>query len=263
MTRLVDTHCHLQDSKFDEDRAEVIKRALDALDWIVVIGDDLETSRAAVELTGDRVFASVGVHPYHATVLDDGACQVLHDLAARPGVVSIGEIGLDYYNEFSPRPAQREAFPRQLAMACELGLPVVVHNREADDDTYAILSEHRASLAGCIMHCFGSDAAFAERCVALGCHISFAGNVTFPKAEALREAAAAVPLDRLLVETDSPYLAPPPKRGKRCEPAFVQYTAQVLADVKGVSPEELAAATTENAHRVYRVPQPVGTGAAE
>jgi TatD DNase family protein len=252
---LVDTHCHLTDPKFDADRAEVIARALDTLEWLVLIGESLPHAERVADCTQDRVYAAVGVHPYHAQTLDDAAEARLRELAARPGVVAIGEIGLDYHNEFAPRPAQHEAFERQLALAVSLGLPVAVHNREADADTLALLEPHMDRLHGCIMHCFGSGAEAARRFVDLGCHISFAGNVTFPKAEALREAAAAVPLDRLLVETDAPYLAPQPVRGKRCEPHFVTHTAEVLAKVKGVPIETLAEATTANARRVYRVPR--------
>ncbi|MCC6145195.1 MAG: TatD family hydrolase [Candidatus Hydrogenedentes bacterium] len=251
--RLVDTHCHLQHHRFDDDRQEVLARALGVLEWLVVIGDDLESSRAAAALVQDRVYATVGLHPYHAEQLDDDTLAELRALAAQPGVKAIGEIGLDYFNEYAPRPAQHQAFERQLELACELGLPVVIHNRSSDDDCYAILKNFANRLPGCIMHCFGSDAAYAERCVDLGFHVSFAGNAAFPKAPELREAAAAVPLDRLLVETDAPYLAPPPLRGKRCEPQYVVHTAECLAEVKGVSPEEFAAHTTANAHALYRV----------
>lgn len=250
---LVDTHCHLQDEQFADDREAVLARALEVLDWLVVIGDDLETSRAGVALIQDRVYAVAGVHPYHATTVEEGCLEALAELVGQPGVVGLGEIGLDYFNEYSPRAAQWQAFEQQLRLAVEVALPVVIHNRDADEDCFAILKEYVGALPGCIMHCFGSDAAFADRCMALGCHISFAGNVTFPKAEKLRDAARAVPLERLLVETDAPYLSPPPKRGKRCEPHYVQYTAEKLAEVKGVSFEELAAHTTENARAVYRI----------
>jgi len=252
--RLVDTHCHLQDPKFDPDRERVLARALEVLEWLVVIGDDLANSQAALALARDRVYVSAGLHPYHASHVDAAALDALREVAAHPAVIAIGETGLDYFNEFSPRADQAKAFQAQLALACELQLPAIVHNREADEDSYAILKEHIGRLPGCILHCFGSDAAFADRCVALGCYISFAGNLTFPKAQKLRDAAATVPLDRLLLETDAPYLAPQAQRGQRCEPAFVQHTAHVLADVKGVSPGEIAAQTTQNACRVYGLP---------
>ncbi len=253
MTRPVDTHCHLQDAKFDGDRAQVLARSLDKLAWLVVVGDDLESSRAACEIVRDRVFATVGFHPYYAKDLDDAALQSLRALAGRPGVRAIGEIGLDYYNVFSPEPAQHTAFERQLELARELGLPVVIHNRDADEDAYAILRNHIDNLAGCVMHCFGSDAAFAKRCIDLGCYVSFAGNLTFPKAQGLRDAAQAVPVDRLLVETDAPYLAPQAERGKRSEPHFVTHTAAVLAQLKGLSTEAFAEETTANAARLYAI----------
>jgi TatD DNase family protein len=248
---LVDTHCHLQDDKFEADYSEVLERALETLDWLVVIGDDLPSSRAALNCLRDRVYAVVGMHPYHASQVDDACLEELRLLAGQPGVVGLGEMGLDYFNEFSPRTDQKPAFEKQLELACELSLPVVIHNRDADDDSYAILKNVASDLKGCIMHCFGSDAAFAERCVDLGFYISFAGNVTFPKAQPLRDAAAVVPLDRLLVETDAPYLAPQPKRGRRCEPQFVEHTAQCLAELKNVDMGEFADATTANARRVY------------
>ena len=256
MNRIPDTHCHLQDPRFDGDRAEVLDRALDRLDWIAVVGDTLESSEAALALARPGVVAVVGVHPYHAESVDDGAVARLRDLAAHPAAAALGEIGLDYFNEFAPRAAQRPAFERQLALAAELGKPVVVHNREADDDCLAILRDHMPALPAVVMHCFGggpeSAAAFAE----LGCLISFAGNLTFPKAQKLRDAAAVVPLDRLLAETDAPYLAPQPRRGQRCEPADVLLTAAELARVKGLDPVELKDRLRENASRVFGVRGP-------
>lgn len=257
---LVDTHCHLQSQRFAPDFEEVLARTLEALDWIVVIGDDLPSSEEAVALVRERVFATAGIHPYHATGVDAEALATLRGLLGRPGVVALGEIGLDYFNEYSPRPDQAQAFEQQLDMACELGLPVVIHNREADADSFAMLQNFGTRLSGCIMHCFGSGKEFAHQCAEAGFYVSFAGNVTFPKAEALRAAAAAVPLDRLLVETDAPYLAPVPLRGKRCEPWHVQFTAETLAALHGLTPEELGQATSTNAARAYRVPQHGGLG---
>lgn len=252
---LVDTHCHLQDPKFAADREEVIAHALAVLDWFVVIGDDLPNSRAAVALCRDRVYATVGMHPYHGDKTDAAVLAELRELARHPGIVAIGETGLDYFNEFSPRAAQRAAFQGQLELARDLCLPVVIHNRQADADTLALLREYKAELRGVIMHCFGSDAAFAEQCIALGFYISFAGNLTFPKAQPLRDAAAVTPLDRLLVETDAPYLAPQARRGQRCEPAWVAHTAETLATVKCVPVETLRKAVTANAHAIYGIPE--------
>lgn len=255
--QLVDTHCHLQDAKFDDDRDDVIARALDTVDWLVVIGDDLETSKAGLELTGDRVHAAVGVHPYHAGEITDDAIVALRELARHEGAVAIGEIGLDYYkyNE-TPRAVQQEALCRQLELASELALPVVIHNRDAHDDLADILGSFSRGLAGGVMHCFAGDEAFLERCLSWEFYISFAGNVTFPKAEELRRAAERVPLDRLLVETDSPYLAPQPVRGKRNEPAYVRHTADALAELKGVAPSQLGQATSQNAAHLFGVAKP-------
>ncbi|MFP4190612.1 MAG: TatD family hydrolase [Candidatus Hydrogenedentota bacterium] len=252
--RLADTHCHLQAGAFDEDRDTVRARALERLEWIVVIGDDIESSQAGLELTGPGVYAAVGVHPYHAAHVTSKSLETLEEMAASPQVVALGEMGLDYfkYND-TPPDVQAEGFRRQLELAVELELPVVIHNRESQDDIIAILDEYAGRLAGGIMHCFSGDTRLVERCVKWGFHVSFAGNVTFPKAGAVREAAAATPIDLLLVETDSPYLAPQPKRGKRCEPAYVRYTAETLAEVKGVSLEELGERATANAERLFRV----------
>lgn len=253
---LVDTHCHLQDAKFTPDRAAVIERALAVLDWFVVIGDDLANSRAAVALAqgNDRIYASVGMHPYHGNKTDTAALAELRALAGQPRVVALGETGLDYFNEFSPRAAQRTAFQAQLELTRDLGLPVVVHNREADADMLPMLREYAGELNRVIMHCYGSDAAFAESCAELGLYISFAGNLSYPKAQKLRDAAAVTPLARLLVETDAPYLAPQARRGQRCEPAWAALTAETLASIKGVSFETLCRLTTINAHAVYGVP---------
>ena len=251
---LVDTHCHLQDPRFDDDRPAVLERSLDALEWLVLIGDDLDSSRRAVSLVRDRVYAAAGFHPYHAAQVDASALEQLSRLAASEGVVAIGEIGLDYFRYAETTPAeQRRAFEAQLELAATLRLPVVIHNRDADDDTLAILRNARNRLPGVVMHCFGSNAAFAATCVEQGFHISFAGNVTFPKAEPLREAAALVPIDRLLVETDSPYLAPQPVRGKRCEPAYIQHTAACMAGLKGMTLEEFAEKTTSNAAQLFGI----------
>ncbi len=249
---LVDSHCHLYDAKFDADRETVIARALDILDWLVVIGDDLPTSEQALALVRPRIHATVGIHPYYAATAGAGGIQRLRELAARPGVVAIGEIGLDYFKHCdTPPTVQREAFIRQIDLAAELQLPIVIHNRDADADLCAILDEHASRLPGGVLHCFSSGPELVERSAAWDFHISFAGNLTYPKAGNLRDAARLVPLDRLLVETDAPYLAPQALRGQRCEPAFVRHTAACLAEVKGISVEELSAATAANAARVF------------
>jgi TatD DNase family protein len=250
---LVDSHCHVQHDAFDEDREEVIARSLDALDWFVIIGDDIAMSQRAADMARERVYATVAMHPHHADQTDAAALSAIRELAVRPGVVAIGEIGLDYHYMLSTDANQRTALERQLEIAVELEMPVVFHCREAEEDFLRVVEPFHRQLVGAVMHCFGGDAAFAQRCLDWGFHVSFAGNVTFPKAPTLRDAAKIVPLERLLVETDSPYLAPQPVRGKRCEPLFVQHTARFLADLKGVSLEAFAEATTRNAERFYRI----------
>lgn len=252
---LVDSHCHIQDAKFEDDRETVIARSLDVLDWMVVIGDDLPTSQQAVDLTRERIYAAVGVHPYYADTVDDAMIESLRFLAQSDRVVALGEIGLDYfkYNE-TPRDVQALAFRRQLELACELKLPVVIHNRESTDDLSAIIDDYADALCGGVMHCFAGSPDFVKRCVDWGFHVSFAGNVTFPKAEELRIAAKAAPLDRILVETDAPYLAPQAVRGKRCEPAYTQHTAEFLAEFLAVPYEEFSRITSENAATLYRIP---------
>ena len=250
--RLFDTHCHLQDPKFDADRDAALNRALDGLEGLVIVGDDLENSRRAVDLCGPKVYAAVGFHPYHGGDITPDSLTALRELASQPGVVALGEIGLDNFRYCeTPRDVQLTAFEAQLDLAATLHLPVVIHNRDAHEDIAAVLASWTDRMAGGIMHCFAGDAAFAMQCVEWGFHVSFAGNVTFPKAKDLREAAAQVPLDRLLVETDSPYLAPQPVRGKRCEPAFVRYTAEEIAVLRGMSLQDLAKTTTANAHRLF------------
>ncbi len=258
---LVDTHCHLQSPAFDNDRRDVLARALAALDWIVVVGDDIASSEAACESAGDRVYATVGIHPHNADVATPENLQQIRDLAVhpclptgRPRVVAIGEVGLDYHYEHSrPRTVQIQALERQLELAAETALPVVIHCRDAYDDMAAVLDKHAPRLSGGVMHCFSGDTEFAERCVGLGLFISFAGNVTFPNADRLREAARNVPLERLLVETDSPYLAPQPVRGKRCEPLHVTHTARCIAELKDVDHAQFADTTTDNAARAFHL----------
>ncbi|HRI88434.1 MAG TPA: TatD family hydrolase [Candidatus Hydrogenedentes bacterium] len=250
--RPVDTHCHLHDAAFDADRAEVTARALEALEWIVLIGDDIAASQKAVSLTAHGIFAAVGVHPYHPEQVTPENLDILRGLATRPSVVAIGEIGLDYYiHNDAPRDAQQRAFHAQLRLAAELALPVVIHNRDSDEDALSILREHDVNLPAVIMHCFSGGPSFAELCIERDYYISFAGNVTYPKATLLRSAAQVVPMNRLLVETDSPYLSPQPHRGKRCEPSYVVKTAAALAAVKGIAYDDFVEQTTANATRVF------------
>ena len=250
---LIDSHCHLDDAKFDEDRDQVIERALAAgVETMMAIGTgdgpaDLET---AVRLA-DRhafIYATIGVHPHDASKATAETFATLRDLAAHPKVLAIGEIGLDYHYDFSPREIQRSVFEQQLEIAAESRKPIVIHTREAWADTLSILRQ-RWNGAG-IMHCFTGDAAQAREALDLGFYLSFGGILTFPKAESVREAARITPEDRLLVETDCPYLAPVPYRGKRNEPAFMVETVRRLAPVRGASPEAIAEVTTRNFERL-------------
>lgn len=234
----------------------MIARSLEILDWMVVIGDDLPTSQKAVELAGDRIYASVGIHPYYADTLNTEMVDALRFLAQSENVVALGEMGLDYFKHCDiPKEVQKEAFRAQLDLACEMNLPVVIHNRESTEDLCKIIDDYTDNLCGGVLHCFAGSPEFVKHCLSWGFHVSFAGNVTFPKAEELRIAAKEVPLDRLLVETDAPYLAPQAVRGKRCEPGYTKHTAEFLADFYGISYEELSKATADNAARLYRVNQ--------
>ena len=253
--RLFDTHCHLDEEAFAGDVEQVVARALDeGLVGLATIGITAATSRAAVELAGrfECVHAVVGIQPNYVAESTEADWKTILELVSADKVVAVGETGLDRYWDYSPIEDQAEMFQRHMRLARDHDLPFVVHCREAEADVVAEL-EHEAAngqLNG-IMHSFAGDAATAARCVELGMHISLAGMLTFKKNEQLRTAAAEVPLERLLVETDAPYLAPMPYRGKRNEPAWVRHTAECLAEVKEISLEELAEATTANALRIF------------
>ena len=258
---LVDSHAHIDGEEFDADRDEVLARARAAgVGAILNVGTGDPHSGSlerGVEVAGRYagVYAAAGVHPHDARLYTDAAEErLLGIVRGHERVVAWGEIGLDYHYDNSPREAQREVFRRQLRLARESGLPVIVHSREADEETVEILENEwaGASRAG-VMHCFGGGEWMARRVLALGFLISFAGNVTFKKAEPLREVARQVPLERMLVETDCPFLAPVPHRGRRNEPAFVADTARFLASLRGVGEEEFARATTENFARLFGI----------
>jgi TatD DNase family protein len=285
---LIDSHCHIDGEAFDEDRDEVVQRARDAGVGVMLnIGtgdphtDDFRQAVAVAERY-DNVYASVGVHPHDAKLYDDRAEAHLIELVrSSKKVIAWGEIGLDYYYDHSPRDVQRDVFRRQIRTARKLDLPIIIHSRDADEETVEILTEEfgrsadtpvriegssredfsrrsdthadKSVRAPGIMHCFGGTAKMAEALMPLGFYISFAGNVTFKKAENLRDAARVVPLDRLLVETDCPFLTPVPFRGKRNEPSYVVHTAQFLADFYGVSFETLAEHTTRNFLDLFKI----------
>jgi TatD DNase family protein len=265
---LIDSHCHVAESEFDGDRDAVLDRAADAgVTTLVCVGATgaVDSNRPALALAGTRrgvrVVASVGIHPHDASTADDGALAQLRRFAAAPGVVALGETGLDYYYEHSPRAAQREAFARTAAMARELDLPLVVHVRDAHRDAAEVLREEPLSAAGGVIHCFTGDADDARRYLDLGLHLSVSGIVTFRNADALRQALRLIPEDRLMIETDAPFLAPIPHRGKRNEPAHVRLVAEAVAQVQGRPFEAVARTTAANAARVFHLgpPAPEGT----
>ncbi|HVG30305.1 MAG TPA: TatD family hydrolase [Pyrinomonadaceae bacterium] len=258
----IDSHAHIDGEEFDADRDEVIARARAAgVEAILNVGTGDPhggSLERAVELAEryEHVYAAVGVHPHDARLFDDAAAERVRKIVqGSRRVVAWGEIGLDYHYDNSPREAQREVFRRQLRMAREEGLPVIIHSREADEDTVGILEEEwRGAARAGVLHCFGGGPWMAERALALGFYVSFAGTVTFKKAEPLREVALRVPLSRVLVETDCPFLAPVPLRGRRNEPAFVVETARFLAKLRGEGVEEFARATSSNFGRLFDPP---------
>ena len=251
---LFDTHAHLHFPEFAGDLGAVLARARAAgVRRVLTIGTNVETSRAAVALAAREpdVWASVGVHPHDAGEADATALAEIEELAAEPRVVGIGETGLDFFRNLSPRDAQERVFRAQLALARRVGKPVIVHCRDAHEATLAILAEERVDEPGGVMHCFSGDVEIARRCLGLGLLISLAGPVTYPKARALPEVARFVPGDRLVVETDCPFLPPQPYRGKRNEPAYLAITAARVAELRGESLQTLAARTSENAAKLF------------
>ena len=254
--KLIDSHCHLDSEQFDGDREAVIERALAAgVERMLTIGSgdgppDLE---AAIRLA-DRypmLYASIGVHPHDAAKAAPETFRTLVELAAHPKVVAIGEIGLDYHYDHSPRGVQRDVFAEQMRIAGDARKPIVIHTREAWPDTVALIRKHWNPAYGGVIHCFTEGPAEAREAIDLGFYVSFAGIVTFPKAAGIQEAARMVPAGRLLVETDAPYLAPVPMRGKRNEPAFIVRTVSRAAELRGVAPEEIAAITIANFERLF------------
>ena len=258
---LVDHHCHLDFPQFASERAAVVARAKAAgVGIIVTISTRIRRLPELIAITEEHpnVYCSVGTHPHHAhEELDIPVEEIVH-LSGHPKVVAIGEAGLDYFHQKSPKEAQADGFRRHIAAARITGLPLEIHTRDAEEDTIAILEdEHAKGAFPALLHCYTGGEALARRAVALGLYVSFTGVITFKKSDALRAIASEIPLDRLLVETDAPYLAPDPFRGKTNEPAYVVHTAAALAKVKGLSTDAIATATTENFYRLFRkVPNP-------
>jgi TatD DNase family protein len=245
-------------AQFDADREAVLDRARAAgVGSLLIVGgvDEEAGHRRAIGLAEGLGFpASAGVHPHEARLATDETWDELSGLARDRRIVAIGELGLDFHYDHSPREAQRAVFRRQLRLAREVGLPVIVHTREADDETATLLEQEGAGEVGGVIHCFTGGHELARRALALGFYISFSGIVAFPRAEVIQEVARIVPLDRLLVETDAPFLAPPPYRGKRNEPAFVVEVARKVAELRGVAPEAIGAAGSQNFRRLLRLP---------
>lgn len=254
----IDTHCHLDEESFTQDCAETIQRAVDAgVKTMLAVGITLDSCRRVVDLAqrNPNVYAIVGLHPNYVSAAQPGDWEKIVELMRAPKVVGIGETGLDKYWDYAPIDLQTEFFHRHLDLSRQLDLPFVVHCREAEAETLAVLQQHAAAgpLRGA-MHSFCGSAETAAACLQMGMHLSFAGMVTFKKNDSLRQLSITLPLDRLLVETDSPYLAPTPFRGKRNEPAHVRLTAACLAESRGISKEEVASITTQNARQLFRLP---------
>jgi TatD DNase family protein len=251
---LIDTHCHLDFPEFDADRLQVIARAAArGVNRIVNIGSSLEGSRRSVKLAGehDCLYATVGIHPHEADSFREAQAKELKELAMERKVVAIGEIGLDYFKNFSRADNQRRLFQSLLALARESSLSLVIHSRDAHKDTISMLKEFMPLKA--VVHCFSGGRDFLEDCLGLGLMVSYTCNITYKKAEGLREALKATPLDRLMLETDAPYLSPEGQRGRRNEPANVRELAEFAARLLGVSPEELAEITTRNAREFFKI----------
>jgi TatD DNase family protein len=250
--RLIDTHAHIDMGHFDGDRDEVIGRARKEKVGFINMGLNVDSSEQSVSLAdeNDGVYAGVGFHPHEANLFDDSAPGQLRDLSGSGSVVAIGEIGLDYYRDNSPRADQREAFRAQLDLACELGLPVSMHNRSSTEDLLRILKERKELPRG-VTHSFFGDYELGMELIDMGFHLGLSGPLTFNGEKELRDAVKRFPLDRLLLETDCPFLTPEPHRGKRNEPSYVRYVAEEIARIKGVSATEVAETTTDNARRLF------------
>ncbi|EAX48049.1 hydrolase, TatD family [Thermosinus carboxydivorans Nor1] len=253
---LFDSHAHVDDKRFDADRAEVIARlAAGGVTGFLNVGADMASSARSLTLAEqyDNIYAAVGVHPHDAKDVRESDYDQLAAWAAHPKVVAIGETGLDYYYNLSPREVQQRIFIRHLDLARQLDLPFIIHDRDAHGDVLAIIKKEAKGLRG-VFHCFSGSLEMAREVIKLGFYVSLAGPVTYPNAAKLKEVAASVPLERLLIETDSPYLTPQPHRGRRNEPAHVRYVAETIAALRGLSLEQVAAATAANARELFRLP---------
>lgn len=251
---LIDTHCHLDFPEFDKDRDAVIKRAkASGIDYIVNIGSSIAASKnsCGLALKYDCIYAAAGIHPHEADNIDKQAIITIGELAKKDKVVAIGEIGLDYFKNYSRAENQRDLFISLIKLAKDMGLPLVLHSRQAQDDTLKILKEFMP--LKCVVHCFSGDENFLKDCLDMGFLISFTCNITYKKAQNLREVVGAAPLERIMLETDAPYLAPEGLRGKRNEPSNVRHLADEIARIKNTSFEQVAEVTTANAKRFFNL----------
>ncbi|MFL6980002.1 TatD family hydrolase [Bacillus inaquosorum] len=253
---LFDTHAHLNAEQYDTDLEEVIERAKsEKVERIVVVGFDRPTIIRAMEMIEEYefIYAAIGWHPVDAIDMTEEDLAWIKELSAHEKVVAIGEMGLDYHWDKSPKDVQKEVFRKQIALAKEVNLPIIIHNRDATEDVVTILKEEGAEAVGGIMHCFTGSAEVARECMKMNFYLSFGGPVTFKNAKKPKEVVKEIPNDRLLIETDCPFLTPHPFRGKRNEPSYVKYVAEQIAELKGMTFEEIASITTENAKRLFRI----------
>ncbi len=257
MTMIIDTHCHLDFSEFDSDRPQALAAAKAAgVEVLIDVGSSLEGSRRAVALSRQyaEVFATVGIHPHDAKTCDEAAFAEIEKLVREPKVVAIGEVGLDYYRNLSEPAAQREVFGRFLALAARAVKPLVVHCRNAESDMLRMLTpEAMKGIPGIVVHCFSGSRDFLSACLDMGFFVSFTANITYKKADSLRDLVRSVPLERMFLETDAPYLSPEGKRGRRNEPANVVEVAREISRIKGVDIAAVCAETTENARRFFKI----------
>ena len=259
MTMFIDSHAHIDSVDFQTDRAAVLERArLARVERILAISSatSLETAKLAVNLAEENscLDIAIGLHPHEASSASESHFDLMSQISGHPRVVAWGEIGLDFHYDHSPREVQRYVFDRQLALAKQSDLPVIIHTREAEAETLEVLKKHESrSGRGGILHCFSGSLMMAQECIEMGFMVSFSGMLTFPKAQGVRDVARTIPLDRVLIETDSPYLAPVPYRGKRNEPAYVVETARTLAELRGLGIVEIAEITSENYRRLFQL----------
>jgi len=250
---LIDTHAHLDSTDYEDDRAALIARTFADRVGVITVGVDIESSEAALKLAQRHrfIWAGVGVHPHEAKTFNNEVSEALRKLSEDPKVVAIGEIGLDYYRDLSPRSTQRDVFIKQIELANELDLPVIIHNRESTKDMLAILRKHRPKRG--VIHSFLGDIDLAQEFMDLKLYLGIGGPLTFKKNDILRDAVSQIPLDRILLETDSPYLTPVPYRGKRNEPVYVRYVAEEIARIRDISVDVVAQITTQNAKLLFGI----------